>query len=426
MAETLLQTYLNNQFIKTTEEGNLTNLKKAIAELEKQLQKKRLKIIAYTLVAMDPHISENDPVVVEVEKIIIKKWPAFKNNVTATKDKATTYIRAVILEALTKLAKDAEFATLIWLSSRNLIQHYKLHKEENVISSLLQSFFVEKERTAHSIWGLSNEIEIPTFSIPEISIESKIASKDFLTKRLHAATGPSSMRDGVNEANEEANRYWPSNNHTWSGDFGDIAGEAIASSMNNVLRGQNKTLSRIKDQINTSLQGLEPFFKQIGLTFLQSANNSNKRSQLLWWKETLYSSSVCKSYRSMDPINSAITMAVDLSSMVDPVYPQSVDFLLKESLKSAQGDQVDVEGTLAELLDEALKMEDQEKSLLQSLISNQEGRKPLGTALANKLSGDSSNLFIEIGIEKDVKVTLADFSVWIFHDLQSQKIASTK
>ena len=82
MAETLLQTYLNNQFVKTTEEGNINNLKKAIDELVKQLLKKRTKIIAYTLVALDPQISENDPVVIEVEKIIIKKWPAFKNNVT--------------------------------------------------------------------------------------------------------------------------------------------------------------------------------------------------------------------------------------------------------------------------------------------------------------------------------------------------------
>ena len=96
MAETLLQTYLNNQFVKTTEEGNINNLKKAIDELVKQLLKKRTKIIAYTLVALDPQISENDPVVIEVEKIIIKKWPAFQNNVTSTKDKATTYIRTVI------------------------------------------------------------------------------------------------------------------------------------------------------------------------------------------------------------------------------------------------------------------------------------------------------------------------------------------
>ena len=60
------------------------------------------------------------------------------------------------------------------------------------------------------------------------------------------------------------------------------------------------------------------------------------------------------------------------------------------------------------------------------LSDDQEGRKTFGTALANKLNNDNSNLFEEIGIEKDVKLTLADFSVWIFHDLQSQKIASKK
>ena len=99
MVESILQTYLNEQFIKTTEEGNVANLKKVVTELVKILQKRKTKVITYTLVSIDPQISEDDPVVIEVEKIIIKKWPAFKNNVTATKDKATTYIRAVILEA---------------------------------------------------------------------------------------------------------------------------------------------------------------------------------------------------------------------------------------------------------------------------------------------------------------------------------------
>ena len=128
----------------------------------------------------------------------------------------------------------------------------------------------------------------------------------------------------------------------------------------------------------------------------------------------------------MSPISSAIVMAIDLSAMVDPIYPESVNYLLKESMKSIYGEQVDSEILLVDLLDKASKMNDQEKSLLTVLSDDQEGRKTFGTALANKLNNDNSNLFEEIGIEKDVKLTLADFSVWIFHDLQSQKIASKK
>ena len=83
MSETILQTYLDNQFIKTADEGNIASLKKAITEVVKRLNKKKGKIIPFTLVAIDPLVSDGDPVILEVERIIISKWSAFKNSVTA-------------------------------------------------------------------------------------------------------------------------------------------------------------------------------------------------------------------------------------------------------------------------------------------------------------------------------------------------------
>ena len=100
MSESILQAYLNAQHIKTPDQSNIDNLKKAVTEIKKLLAKKKLLIIPYSLVALDPMIEDNEPVVGEVEKIIIKNWTAFKNSVSATKDKSTTYIRAVILEAI--------------------------------------------------------------------------------------------------------------------------------------------------------------------------------------------------------------------------------------------------------------------------------------------------------------------------------------
>lgn len=76
MTESILQTYLNEQHIKTDVTENIENLKKAVKELEKNLTRKKVKsdIIPYTLVALDPKVKGNDPVVQQVEKIIIKKY----------------------------------------------------------------------------------------------------------------------------------------------------------------------------------------------------------------------------------------------------------------------------------------------------------------------------------------------------------------
>lgn len=427
MTETILQTYLNNQFIKTTEEGNVTNLKKAVTELTKILQKKKDKIIAYTLVSIDPHISENDPVVLEVEKIIIKKWPAFKNNITATNDKGTTYIRAVILETLNKLAVDDEIAAIIWLTSKNLIKYYKIGNERDVIVNLFQHFANKTEMQGQNLWGLSQQIEMPTISIPDINVTTKIVAKDYLIKRLSASVGPNSIVDGVPIVDDGTkNRYWANSNANWAGDFGNIAGEAISSSLNTVLKSQNNTLTGIKDQINTSLQGLNPYFNEVGEIFLKSAETLNTRSQLLWWKETLYSPISCKSYRTLNPITTAIVMAIDLSNMISSVYPESVDYLLKESLKMVHGEQVDKENSIGDLIKQLTEIDEKKKSLLQKLYDKQEGRKSLGSAIANKLAEDSYDLFSDIGVANDAKVTLSEFCVWLFNDLQAKKLVLVK
>ena len=69
MTESILQTYLNEQHIKTDVTENIENLKKAVKELEKNLTRKKVKsdIIPYTLVALDPKVKGNDPVVQQVE-----------------------------------------------------------------------------------------------------------------------------------------------------------------------------------------------------------------------------------------------------------------------------------------------------------------------------------------------------------------------
>ncbi|PRY35078.1 hypothetical protein CLV58_115161 [Spirosoma oryzae] len=102
MTESILQAYLNEQHIRTDVSENVESLKKAVGEITTYLKKKkeRAELIPFTLVALDPMVRDIDPVVKQVETIIIKNWPAFKNSVTATKDKSTTYIRAVILESL--------------------------------------------------------------------------------------------------------------------------------------------------------------------------------------------------------------------------------------------------------------------------------------------------------------------------------------
>ena len=100
MSNSIIHSFLDNQFIKTDEVSHIEGLGKAAGAVQRMLEQKknRLKIIPYTLVALDPTISDNDVIVIEVEGIIIKQWSDFRNSVVKTKDTPIVYIQAVILE----------------------------------------------------------------------------------------------------------------------------------------------------------------------------------------------------------------------------------------------------------------------------------------------------------------------------------------
>nr|MBA3986254.1 hypothetical protein [Flavobacteriales bacterium] len=49
----MIQEYLNEQFIQTTDDANFGKLKKACADISKKISKDKAKILAYSLIAFD-------------------------------------------------------------------------------------------------------------------------------------------------------------------------------------------------------------------------------------------------------------------------------------------------------------------------------------------------------------------------------------
>lgn len=427
MDGSILQNYLNLQHIKVADEPSIENLKKAVIEVKKQLTRKKPTVIPYTLVALDPKIKDTDPVVKQVETIIIKKWSTFKNSVTATKDKSTTYVRAVILESLSQLAKsDISFAVLIWHTARDVVKFYQLNTEKDSITPFLQHLANTTEEGSQKEWSLKREIKIPEFEVDKIPIDLKIVSQKYLIERLHAATGPSSVKDGINSNNTDANRYWPNSNQNWSGDFGDIAGKAIAASINSVLKGQNGQIEQISININESLKVLSPMLSNIGKSLMEKAEAVDKRTQLIWWKQALYSPRLNTSYHGLSSLDTSIIIAFDLADMVSPIYPVSVDFLLRETIKDLKGEEADKKKALGDWLsDISNATHDSKLALVEHAVENDE-RKTLLVGFANAAVKGPYHFFEESGIDSKEEVSLSDLAVWLFHGLQANALATAK
>jgi hypothetical protein len=432
MTESILQSYLNEQHIKTDVQDNIDSLNKAVNEVKKYLTKRKIKsdIIPYTLVALDPKVKDIDPVVQQVETIIIKKWPTFKNSVTATMDKSTTYVRAVILESLSQLSKDdAATAALVWLTARDVIEHYQLDLEENVIRGLLQELADRTEENGRATWGISHKLQTNKFKGAEISISAVNAAQiDGEALKVHLLdamvyTGWSQHAGGGKNPHNQGQNNWP-----WPQFMAEHSATGITEVVNSALSQQAKSLSSISTSIQESLDAyfaqLQPFFEDLNTSFANSITANNKRSELLWWKESLYSRSLNASYRSLNPMNAAVCMALDLAEEVGAISPESVDYLLRETLKDVHGEQAEEERLLTDWLMDSSSLHGDIQSALKELAAGGDERKSFLNAWANVVqSGDTTDFFAETGIDKTAKLTASDLAVWLFHGLQAQKLA---
>ncbi len=431
MAESILQTYLNEQHIKTDVPENIDSLKKAVIEIKKHLTRKKTNsdLIPFILVALDPKVKDSDSVVQQVETIIINKWPAFKNSVTSTNDKSTTYVRAVILESLCELSKnDAATAALVWLTARDVIEHYQLDAEENAISGLFQELADRVEENGQAAWGVSHKLQANKFEGVEISIsEIKAAQIDEESLKVHLLdamvhSGWSQHSGGGTNPYSQCQNDWQ-----WPKFTAEHSAAGITQVVNSALSQQAKSLSSIQKSLDDYFSQLQPYFEDLNNSIVNSITANNKRSELLWWKQSLYSRSLNASYRSLDLLSAAVCMAHDLAEQVEPIYPESLDYLLRETLKDVHGDQTAEEHPLAAWLKDSLSLHENIQSALKAYAVQGEQRKPLLSAWANALhSGEASNFFTETGIDKKAKLTASDLAVWLFHGLQAQKLATDK
>ena len=242
MADTLLQTYLNNQFIKTSDEGNIAQLRKAATEVAKRLRKKKAKVIPYTLVGIDPLISEDDPVIVEVEKIIIGKWRTFKNGITQTKEKATTYIRAVILEALRQLAKEEQFAALIWLTSRDVISFFDTSGEKLVLRDFLIQIGDEIEAKSQVQWGLDrmvslNGLDMSSMNLSVKSVKGISISEESIENHLLDAA---QYHRWAGSSNQIGSNPQQPNNQLWAPHFAKHSAIGLVQELNEAFSIQRR------------------------------------------------------------------------------------------------------------------------------------------------------------------------------------------
>jgi hypothetical protein len=435
MSDSILQSFLDNQFIRTDESNHVSHLENASAEVEKLLRRKRARIIDYTLVALDPAISGEDPIIKDVESVIIKHWNTFKNSILKTKDTPIPYIQAVLLNALNGLSKDEDIAAIVWLTGCDIVNYYKLAGQEKVLSSFLSQMGRKVEETARRSWGAMGDSEIDyslpefTLTLPEIT-ESKVRDSVFQTTLKAAAVHSAwAQNAGGGENPSQTAMQSPQ----WAQFFAQRAAKGLSEEINTALSSEYKSMTSVSISIQEALityfANLTPYLEQMFSSIPQSSKALNRRSDLIWWKEALHSRTLNCSYRSLSPLSVAVVMPVDLAESVPPVYPRSVDFFLKETLRDVLGKEVDTATGIVELLKQLKELPAvANDSLLVLANEGGAGRKSLWSCVANLMKGGLSveEVISHAGLEITASISFGELSVWLFHSFQANVLANMK
>lgn len=413
MSDTILQKFADAGFLRqmNPQAEDFQNLSKASTRLVKELKKKTKKdeIIPYILIALNPDINPNEPRLDEVEGFIKKEIPLFRGS---SNDRPIQIIRTVILFSLEKLAKaDINYSSIIWNLSKDYISTLSLNHEEFVLKEFLKSIGLIVEQNALGVWGIKREIGISLNLETDSTTEND--KNDIVLKfqkKLKEFEPPNSMAARI-----QINNQWTQQNIIRFSDFNTWHEELIA------LLSINQELNQeVKLKLDQGLRKVSNFIETKLNNSLDKFNIIAQREQLLWWKESLYSQSANKSYRSISPsIYQSIIMAYDYFKLTPLVCPESADYFLKETLFKV----LDEDKSIS--FSDLLPMFVIERELLQNYFDDnglKEGIIPLMDFISALVYGKLSEAEFKIrtGIDKEKSISFSDLTLTIFHQLKAK------
>jgi hypothetical protein len=414
---TILQKFIDSQLIQLKNDDEFKKLKDAATNLSQNELKKKENVSSYVLCALDPNIKSNDICLERTKVRVIKQSPTV---LSQSKDMPRTILRAVILESLyTRALNDIDYARIFWYIGSNVINYYSLGNEKILLHNLLNEIGEIVEKEAIKDWSLVNSIaveEIDDFNLKietAKSIQTNVTTfkTEFHNAFQHTAWG------GENPY------YHPQNNQNWGNHFTKHGAESISKFVENSIQKQSEALNVISKQINEYMSDLTPFFEKISSQAIKGVSSVNNRSQLLWWKESLYSPSMKKSYRELPSEILAFVMAFDLYFIITQNYPISVDYLLKETIKSIIPS--DEEYSFDTFIQNLSKHKNyiQNLGIKHSYSDNRTSFLNYIISLANDEVIGSENLKSNLGIDSKANIKVEELAVWLFHELQANRVS---
>lgn len=416
MENEFLQTFLKTGLFEIGDsDDRLDKLRKSISDLEKKLEEDYTLLPKYTLVAIDPNIPDNEPALIETERVLTAHWETLRSKYA---DMPRNILRGVILNAINNVGSSEPIAArIIYLTALNLYPFVKLGKEKEIVEKLLIKLGDLAEIHATKEWSCKEDVtstKIGTLKSIVLKINEVKVDEKKLSEALKIAAKPTP--EGYMQHN---------NAQLWSEHFSKNLTPAISELV-------QTSISNSFDS-SSFYPSINKFFAELKKSLDDSLTNSfsnlsvlERRSKLLWWKDTLYSSALRKSYRGLDINLLAIVMGADLNNLLPDITPISVDYLLRDTIFILQ-DKKDDKVKFVEFLSAISNNEN--KGVLKSFFSELkegEGRISVSDFIALLLN-DRVNIKEfqnRTGIKDKEEINISEIAVAILHGFLIQRLIS--
>jgi hypothetical protein len=395
-------------------------LREAAADVALILKTTPQRTASFAMVAIDSGIEPDEPLVLEVMKVLERRWQSYAG--AFTDRKLPTVARAIILHALSSAMSSDSIAAAVSLTARTMLPCLGEPKDFAIWNGLITDADRRLALRAEREWALpsasvgsDSELKLPAL----VAIEAPQVPRNWLAERLGAAAGPHNAENEAYKA--PVNPQFPNTGQPWSNAFAPIAASAVSSAVDSALKTLVQKLN--EQQAPEALQtAITSYIRGAAGAVSRNAEGLERRTTLLWWKEALYSPSAQVSYRELGPTVAAALAAADASAQTGPFAPRMAEAFLRETLFAIDGSEFVRERALVDCAHEIASAPANVRDVLGSIFASvhqEQGRAPLAALMANAAALTPETITQRLGLPGDTAVSPMSLGVWLFRDLQA-------
>lgn len=410
------------------DDAKLDKLRSTAKDLSAALRKAPSKTACFTMVAADPNIAATDPTVEEAMVALRKQWETVAN---AFSGRPVGILRAILLDAIVQAARsDDAIAVAFVNTARNALAHAETADETEIWREAVSEIETKVDTRAEAEWATPEMITIdplqytPPAPVPT-DYEAPSVNQDELKAKINSAAGP--------WGSNNPNRYHLQNNpQAWSQDFADRMTIAIAEALDGMAEELAPAPVDLSSPLSTLAKAVTAHVEKALASFSGATAGLQRRTNLLWWKEALYSLSAHASYLDLPPFEASALMALDLHEQVPTYSPASVSAFLREAIRCLpveEGDQGNGRRDVADLLHDARTTAFMQpfRALAAQYAPEPVGRGPLLSLIGHpRDSGaiEATTLRTLSGVNASTKMTPSEWGTYLFRELQTARATS--